>query len=59
MMASQGVEAYPEELVRAINFLKEHGYKTAVVSSAELCGSSQGGRDQLVSSRSVSTVRQP
>jgi beta-phosphoglucomutase family hydrolase len=36
MMASEGVEAYPGS-VRAINFLKAHGYKTAVVSSSENC----------------------
>jgi beta-phosphoglucomutase family hydrolase len=36
LMASQGVEAYPGS-IRAINFLKEHGYKTAVVSSSENC----------------------
>jgi beta-phosphoglucomutase family hydrolase len=36
LMDSEGVEAYPGS-VRAINFLKGHGYKTAVVSSSENC----------------------
>ena len=36
IMAREGVEAYPGS-VKAVNFLKEHGYKTAVVSSSENC----------------------
>jgi beta-phosphoglucomutase family hydrolase len=36
MMAAHGVEAYPGS-IKAVNFLKKHGYKTAVVSSSENC----------------------
>jgi beta-phosphoglucomutase family hydrolase len=37
IMAREGVEAYPGS-VKAVEFLKEQGYKTAVVSSSENCG---------------------
>jgi beta-phosphoglucomutase family hydrolase len=36
IMVSVGVEAYPGS-VRAVNFFREQGYKTAVVSSSENC----------------------
>ena len=36
IMATKGVEAYPGS-VKATDFLKEQGYKTAVVSSSENC----------------------
>lgn len=36
IMARDGVEAYPGS-VRAVTFLKDQGYKTAVVSSSENC----------------------
>ena len=36
IMAREGVEAYPGS-VKAVNFLKARGYKTAVVSSSENC----------------------
>lgn len=36
IMASEGVEAYPGS-IEAVKFLKDQGYKTAVVSSSENC----------------------
>ena len=36
IMATQGVEAYPGS-VKALNHLREHGFKTAVVSSSNNC----------------------
>ena len=36
IMAREGVEAYPGS-VRAVDFLRQQGYKTAVVSSSENC----------------------
>ena len=38
IMVTDGVEAYPGS-VRAVNFLKEQGYKIAVVSSSKNCAS--------------------
>ena len=52
MMASEGVEAFPGS-VRAVNFLKQQGYKTAVVSSSENCAAvlRAAGIDSLFDAR--------
>lgn len=36
LMATQGVEAYPGS-VKAVNYLRDHGFETAVVSSSNNC----------------------